>query len=215
LNKQECISFIKKEKDIEKLVNQTILNPELIETLIEIINTEKSSIKFTCEKILRQTSEVKPILIYPYFDFFVDLLQSDNNFLKWGTVITISNLTLSDIDNKFDKIFDKYFKFISGPSMITSSNIIKSSWKIANAKPKLTNKIANEILKVEKASYEIKGEFSPECKNIVCGYAIDSFDKFFGKIKNKDKIIKFVCNQVNNTRNSVRKKAEKFLKKYT
>jgi len=214
MNKVELIILIKKEKDIEKLVNQIIANPEYIKILIEIIDTNKSSIKFNCEKILRVIGEKNPSKVYRYFDFFVKLLSSDNNFLKWGAVITISNLAQSDTEKKFEKIFDKYFKHISGPSMITSSNIIKCSWKIAQAKPKLVNKIANEILKVEKATYEIKGEFSPECKNIVYGHAIDSFEKFFDKIKDKEKIIRFVEKQIKNKRISVRKKAEKFLKKY-
>jgi hypothetical protein len=37
-------------------------------------------------------SEKKPELVYSYFDFLVKLLDSENNFLKWGSIITISNL---------------------------------------------------------------------------------------------------------------------------
>jgi len=98
--------------------------------------------------------------------------------------------------------------------MITASNIVKSAWKIALAKPSLVEKIVREILKAEKAAYESKGESSPECNRIVCGHAIDSFFRFYEKIKNKKPVTDFVKRQINNPRSSVAKKAEKFVKKF-
>jgi hypothetical protein len=142
------------------------------------------------------------------------MLDSENNILKWGAIITLSNMASIDSENKFDKIFKKYFSPITGKTMITASNIIKYSWKITSAKPEMVQKITKEILKAEKTEYENKGQLSPECNNIVCGHAIDSFDKFYEKIKDKKPVIGFVKRQLNNTRKSVAKQAEKFLKKH-
>lgn len=210
---QEIIKQIKQKRDAGELVNQVIKNPKHIEVLIKVIGTEKGSIKFGCEKIVRLVSERKPELVYPYFDFFVKLLDSVNSFLKWGAIITISNLAVVDSENKFEKIFKKYYAPVSGPVMVTAANIIRNSWKIVQAKPELADKIADEILKLEKAKYKYKGELSHECKNVVCGHAIDSFEKFFDKIKDKDGVIRFIKKQLKNTRNSVRKKAKRFMKK--
>jgi len=214
MTEQKIIEQIKSKKDIDEIVNQVIKNPKLIEVLTSTIDSEKGSIKFGCEKIVRLVSEKKPELVYPYFDFLVKLLDSENNFLKWGAIITISNLSSVDSKNKFEKIFNKYYAPVTGPIMITAANIVGNSWKIAQAKPKLIDRIVDEILKIEKAKYEHKGELSPECNNVVCAHAIDSFEQFFEKVKNQKKIIAFVKRQLNNTRPSVKKRAEKFMKKW-
>ena len=214
MNEQKIIEQIKSKKDIDELVYQVIKNPKLIEVLISTIDSEKGSIKFGCEKIVRLVSEKKPELVYPYFDFLVKLLDSENNFLKWGAIITISNLSSVDSKNQFEKIFNKYYAPVTGPIMVTAANIVGSSWKIVQAKPKLTDRIVDEILKIEKAKYEHKGELSPECNNVVCGHAIDSFERFFEKVKNQKKIMAFIKRQLNNTRPSVKKRAEKFMKKW-
>ena len=215
MTEQKIIEQIKSKKDIDELVNQVIKNPKLIEVLISIIDSEKGSIKFGCEKIVRLVSERKPELIYPYFDFLVKLLDSENNFLKWGAIITISNLSSIDSKNQFEKIFNKYYAPVTGPIMITAANIVGNSWKIAQAKPKLIDRIVDKILKIEKAKYEYKGELSSECNNVVCGHAIDSFEKFFEKVNNQKKIMAFVKRQLNSTRPSVKKRAEKFMKKWS
>lgn len=205
---------IKQKKNPEQIADAVILNPDVIKEIILQIKTEKSSLKFSYEKILRLVSEKSPDLIYPYFDDFVRLLNSENNFIKWGAVFTIANLTSVDYENKFEKIFKKYYLPVKGPVMITASNIIKASPKIAFAKPELTEKITIEVLKIKNGKYINRGEISPECKNIVCGQAIDSFAMFYDKIKNKKAVTDFVKDQLNNSRPAVRKKAEKFLKKF-
>ena len=57
MNEQKIIEQIKSKKNIDELVRQVIKNPKLIEVLISIIDSEKGSIKFGCEKIIRLVSE--------------------------------------------------------------------------------------------------------------------------------------------------------------
>lgn len=203
---------IKQKKNFEKITDTVIQNPEVIKEIIKLVKTEKSGLKFSYEKILRLVSEKSPKLIYPYFDEIAEMLNSKNNFIKWGAIFTIANLTSSDSGSKFEKVFKKYYSPVKGPVMITASNIIKASPKIVSSKPDLTEDIMHEILKIQKGKYINRGEVSLECKNIVCGQAIDSFALFYDKIKNKKEINDFVKAQLKNTRPAVRKKAEKFLK---
>ena len=217
VNPQFIMSFIirhiKQKADIEKIAGLVIKNPPIVKEIVGQLKIEKTALKFSYEKILRLISEKSPALIYPYFDDIVIFLDSENNFIKWGAIITVANLTAVDSENKFDKIFKKYFQPITGPVMITAANTISSSSKIVLAKPYLTEKIVKEILKVQKAKYIHHGKLSTECKNIVCGQAIDSFNVFIDKIENKKPVIKFVKAQLNNSRPAVVKKAEKFIKK--
>jgi hypothetical protein len=200
--------------DIAGIVDRVIDKPDEITKLIEALKVETRAVKFSYEKVLRLVSERRPELIYPYFDFFVRLLDSDNSFLKWGAIMTVANLTAVDVDNKFEAIFRKYYAPIQSPAMVTAANIIGSSAGIARAKPELTGRITREILKVEKAKYINKGALSPECRNVAIGQAIDSFDTFFNQIDDKAKVIAFVKRQLKNTRKPVAKKAERFLRKH-
>lgn len=198
-----------KGSDKEKVAEQVIKNPGLLPEVFAGLEADKARIKYGCEKILRLISEKNPGVIYPYFDFFTEMLNSENNFLKWGTIHTIANLTAVDSENKFEKIFDKYFYPIPGPVLITAANVIGGAAKIALAKPELTGKISKEILKVEKAKYQTE-----ECRNVAIGHAVNSYHQFFHQIEDKEPVITFVKKQLKSTRNAVRKKAEKFLKKY-
>jgi len=200
--------------DIPAFVERVIKKPKEIPVLIEALKVEKRAVKFSYEKVLRLASERQPELIYPYFEEFVDLLDSDNSIIKWGAIMTIANLVSVDEQKKFETIFKKYYAPISGHMMITAANIIGSSFKIALAKPELTGRITREILKVEKAKYERHGEPSPECRNVAIGHAIDSFEKFFEQIDDKKAVIAFVKRQLKNTRKPVAKKAERFIRKH-
>ena len=205
----------KKGADAAKIARFAIENPDSIEKLIEGITADKGSIRFGYEKVLRLISEQRPDLIYPYFDVFKKLSVCDNSFLKWGAIMTIANLAAADTENKFDEIFEQYYSPVKGPVMVTAANIIGGTAKIIRAKPYLTDKIINEILKVEKGRYEMHGELSPECRNVAIGHAIDTFDSIYDEIENKEIIVKFVKKQLKNTREKVAKKAERFLKKHT
>ncbi|MBN1292703.1 MAG: hypothetical protein JXB48_12755 [Candidatus Latescibacteria bacterium] len=203
-----------KSSDKEKIVEQVIKNPECLPEIIEGLHAKKGAVKFGCEKVLRLVSEKKPELVYPFFDVFAALLDSENNFLKWGAILTVANLTVVDSENKFEKIFEKYYAPVTGPAVVTAANIMSGSVVIAGAKPELLNYITRKILKVEQAQYRHHGKLSPECYNVACGHAIHYFHEVFNNIEDKEKVAIFVKNQLENTRKPVVKKAIKFLKKY-
>ncbi|MFC1841223.1 hypothetical protein ACFL1N_16760, partial [Thermodesulfobacteriota bacterium] len=77
-----------KGSDKEKIAEETIDSPELVPQLLDGLNNSKGSIRLGCEKTLRLISEKQPELLYPYFVAFTKMLDSENNFLKWGAIIT-------------------------------------------------------------------------------------------------------------------------------
>jgi hypothetical protein len=201
-----------KEIDVATAAERLIANPGEIMELVEALRTEKGSAKYRYEKALRLVGESRPELIYPYWDAFAALLDHENNFLKWGAIVTIANLTTAPAEGRFEALFERCYAPIAGPTMITAANIIGSSPRIAQAKPHLIQRIAKEILKVEDAQYEHHGSPSPECRNVAIGHAIDAFDQFFDRIDDKPDVQAFVKRQLNNTRKQVAKKAERFLR---
>lgn len=169
-----------KEATAETITNQVIRNPELLPEIFKGLKEEKANIKYGCLKVLRLISEQQPDLLYYRFDFFVDLLDSEVTFFKWGAILIIANLAAVDSDHKFEPVFDKYFAPITDHVMITAANIIGSSAKIALAKPELTEQITREILKVQHAVYQ-----TDECRNVAIGHAIKSFHQFFKNIASR------------------------------
>ena len=203
------LQISRKGSEKEKIARRVMKNPDLVSELLDGLNADQARVKYGCEKVLRIIGEKKPEILYPHFKFFAKLLDSDNHFLKWGAIISIANLARVDSKKKFEKIFARYFSPITGPVMITAANVIGNAWKIALAKPALTERITREILKVEKAKYR-----TAECRNVAIGHAISSFDQFFDRIKDKGPVLALVRRQRRNRRNAVRKKAVKFLEKH-
>jgi hypothetical protein len=139
-------------------------------------------------------------------DFFIDLLDIDNNIIKWNVIDVIGNLTRVDKDNKFENVFKKFYGLLPDESMVSAAHVIDNSGKIAIAKPHLTQKITIELLNIENIPR------NQECKDILMGKAIQAFGKYFDQIDNKNDVVSFVERQLNNTRNATKIKAERFLK---
>jgi hypothetical protein len=210
----EFLEFLKGKPEITGFVDEVIGNPELIPRLLQIIKTEKSGVKFYCEKAIRFISEKKPELIYPYYDDIASFIDSGNSFIKWGGIITLSNLAIVDDDNKFKAISKKYFSFLHSDSIITANNVAGNAFKFVKKDQAYEKLITREILKIPGNTYLHKGEVSLECKNIMLGSAIEYFDKVFDISESKGQMLEIAEGQVNNTRKKVAKAAEAFLKKH-
>lgn len=195
-------------KNVESIAKKVVKDERLLDDLLEGVSSEKAVIKYKSLKVLMLVSEQQPKVLYPEWDFFVKLLDDDNTFLRVIGATIIANLTRVDTKNKFEKIFNKYYSLLGDESMINAANIAGRSGIIARAKPHLQGKITNKLLDIDKTHH------SSECKNIIEGKVILSFEEYIGEFKDKKKIIQFVRNELQNTRPATRKKAEKFLKRW-
>ncbi len=210
MKKTDVLSLIgKKETEATDIVEKVTKNPDLLPQLLDGISSANARIRFASAKILRMISEENPEILYSSMDFFVNLLDSDNNILKWNAMDIIANLTIIDTDNKFDNLFRKFYGHLYDGSLITAGHVVDNSGKIALAKPEFQAEITKELLKVEKIPLPTE-----ECRNILIGKTIEAFDGFYDRIKDKDKIISFVKRQLKNPRNATRSKAERFLKRF-
>ena len=144
---------------LNKLVDKSITKDELFKKvkqdfsllpdIIDGTSSEKAAIRYGCGKVLMNFSEEHPDKLYPYMDFFTDLLDSKYRILTWQAMFIIANLTKVDVDKKFDSIFNKFFSCIDDEYMVTVANVVGHSGKIALAKPYLIPRITKELLKVE------------------------------------------------------------------
>lgn len=202
------------DKSITKniLLKQVKQNNKLIPELLNGISSSKPTIRYGCGKVLMDLSEEKPNQLYPYMDFFIKLLDSKYRILTWNAIIIIANLTKVDKKNKFESIFERYYRLLENEYMVTVANVVGNSGKIALAKPHLIQKITDKLLTVEAIS--ITPHLSEECKRVTIEHAIKSFDIFFPQIQQKEKVISFVKQHLNSSRKTLRFESEKFLKKW-
>ncbi|MFQ5652513.1 MAG: hypothetical protein ACE5IY_21485, partial [bacterium] len=120
-----------KEIDQEDIADEVIKQPELLSDVMTGLGSHSANIKFGCAKVLRLISEKEPALLYPEMDFFIGHLDNENNIFKWTAICILANLSAVDSQNRIEEIFDKYFMPITGPVLITASNIIAGAAKIA------------------------------------------------------------------------------------
>jgi hypothetical protein len=196
----------------EELFKKVKLDFSLFPTVLKGISSSKAAIRYGCAKVMMDLSEEQPERLYPYMDFFIDLLNSKYRILIWNAMTIIANLTKVDKDKKFDAIFDKYYSFINDEYMVTVANVVGHSGKIALAKPYLIEKITNELLKVENIS--ITPHLTEECKRVIAEKAIKSFNVFFEKVKQKGRVTSFVRSHLDSPRKTLRKTAKNFLDKW-
>jgi hypothetical protein len=197
-----------KGSDKAKITIQAVRDPSFLPMLLQGLGAQQPAIKYGCAKVLQMISERNPEILYPSLDLFIELIDSDNNILKWNAIIIIGNLAAADGDGKIDALLDRYLAPIAGPVMITAANVIGGAACIARAKPYLADRIARAFLKVEHAAYQTN-----ECRNIALGHMIQAYDRFFEHIEKKEPVIRLIKKQLENTRSGTRKKAEKFLTK--
>jgi hypothetical protein len=98
--------------------------------------------------------------------------------------------------------------------MVTAANTILGAARIARSKPALTERIVSKILQVENAGYILHGELSPECRNVVCGHAVQALTEIYDQIGAKKPVRDFMERQLHSSRPAVRRKAKAFFKAY-
>ena len=194
-----------KSVNIESVAKSALKDEKVLSELLEGILSKKETIRFNSYKVLLFLSGKHPKVVYPKWDFFAGLIDSDNTYLKFIAVNIIANLVRFDTENKFEKIFAKYYNLLND-SVVVAGHITANSGKIAKAKPELQIKITNKLLNIDKTNQKHK--------DLIKAGAIESFGEYFERSKDKKKIIEFVKAQLNCESPKTRKIAKEFLRKW-
>ena len=193
------------EIDARSLAIKAITNEKLRFELLNNLLSKEDSIRFNSFNVLLIISQEKPELLYPQWNFFTDLLDSDNSYRKLIAVRLLSNLTKVDSKNKFEPIFEKFFDLLND-SVIIACHLASNSGKIVKAKPNLETEITNKLLDLEKSTHKHK--------DLIIGGAIEAFNEFFEESIYKNKIMNFVYNQKDSSSPKTRKIVKEFIRKW-
>jgi HEAT repeat protein len=197
------------DQDIERIAGRAIKEPALIDDLAACLDSKSARVKYGASKALLAVARKAPHLVYPWFDFFVKQLDSENNILRWNAARMLAALAPADADNRIESVLDKYLGVIPGPQMIAAANAIAGAAEIAAAKPQLAGRIARAIFDVQRAVYQ-----TDECRNIAIGHAIVALGRFYEFVPDKAAVVAFVRDQQQNSRSGTRTKAQTFLRNF-
>ena len=202
INKKEA------ETQAEKIVKKVMEENSYLSNILQGVLSKDDSERYPNAIALELLSEKNPELLYPHWDFFADLLKSKNAYHRIIAVTTISNLTLIDNDEKFEDIFDEYFRLLDDKSVIVTRKLTIYVGRVTKAKPLLRVKMKDILLSIDDTQH------STSRKDLIKGDIVESFSEFFEYIEDKDKIITFVKKQLSSSSPSTIKKAKEFLSKW-
>jgi hypothetical protein len=151
-------------------------------------------------------SEDYPEKLYEKWDFFEDMLKSNNNTFRFYAIHILANLVKVDEKGKFEKILDDFYGILNGDAMVPASHAAYVSGKIVNAKPELADNITQRLLNIEKATYNHK--------ELVQANALKAFPEYYDKISNKEKVLSLAKALQKNKSGRAKKEANEFLKKW-
>jgi hypothetical protein len=186
-------------------------NTALIPLLIECLESPRASVKYKAIKVLREVSRKYPASLYPHFDFFVRLLDNQNNIFKWNAIDIVGELTAADKDDKFTPLFEKYYGLLKQGSLITSNHVAETSPVIVKNKPWLEGKITTELLAVEQLPLPTE-----ECRDIFYGKVIAAFSEYAAISSESEQMLEMAqkLSQKKVIRPATKNKAEAFIRKY-
>jgi hypothetical protein len=197
-----------KELDVEGVAGTVLENEKTLSELLEGVQSRQDTIRYNSFKVLMLLSEEHPELLYPNrWDFFVDLLRSDNTYHGQIGMQIIASLTKADTEKKFEELFEEYYGLLDDESVIPASHLAARSGEIARAKPELAGRITEKLLSIDETHHK------PHRKELVKASAIEAFDEYFGDAEEQDKIIEFVRQQLDSESPKARKAAKRFLDK--
>lgn len=197
-----------KNADIESVTKKALGDKKLLSELLAGLKSKDESLRYNCYKVLMLTSKTKGEVLYPSWDYFVDLLNSDNSYHKMSAVHLLTNLVDVDREDRFLKIFDSYYSLLDDKSMIVAVYVAQNSAQIIQAKPDLENRITDILLNIDKTHHPAGR------KELIKAGAIEAFTEYYADSRNKVKILEFVRNQQDSESSKTRKLAKAFLKKW-
>lgn len=209
MSKEKYYEEISKKEFNIKLCAEIALNdPEILSETIKGLQNKNDVIRFNNYNILEEISKTNPEKLYNKWDFFAELLKSENTYHKYIGIHLIANLTAIDKDNKFDELFDSFYELLKDKSIVTINHLILVSAQIIRNKSEFKNEIVKMFLNIDNIVTNDKHI------DLVKGYIVDIFRECFELFDDKDEIIAFVKKQTESTSPKTKKLAKEFIKEY-
>jgi hypothetical protein len=192
---------------LEKVMQLALSDERALREILGGIVSKDDAYRYNCFKVLLQISENQPLVLYPEWNYFVELMGSSNSYHRSIALQIIANLTRVDDENRFDGIFDQYFDLLDDEKVVTARYLAQSAGRIVRAKPHLQARITERLLGIDGTHH------AQVRKDLIKADIIQSFEEFFEDSRDKEEILTFVENQLGCSSPKTRKAAKAFLNK--
>ncbi len=141
---EKLLSIVEEDlPDFEKLIDQ-----EDISQLIDNLNSKDDKLRYRSFLLLQSRSKYKDD-VYPFWDIFLEKLQSSNSYQRSIGLMMLADNVRWDNDNKIDRAIDDYLMLLTDEKPITVRQCIQALPKIISHKSHLNNKIAAELMSID------------------------------------------------------------------
>jgi hypothetical protein len=197
-----------KDVDLDSLAQRASEDPASLSRLLAGLSDKQERVGYNCLRALLLLAEENPLVLYPYWDMFVELLRSENTYFKLRGANLIAAIISVDSEDRFQEIFDEYYALLDGKSVIAACYVAGNSGRIANAKPQLRAEITARLLSIDDTHHP------PERRDLIKGHAVEALGEYFEDSGDRSKILEFVRAQLESESPRTRKKAREFLKRW-
>jgi len=207
-NKEDITQLLssKQFKAIEDIVDLAVSQPEVLGWILEGLQSSEDTLRFNCFEVLLHIAEQVPSLLYPHWQYFMDMLSSSNAYHRSIGLRMIAALTAVDVKKRFDETFEDFFELLYDDKVMVARYLVQSIPGIFAFKPYLTQKIVDRLFEIE------HGSKPRSQKDLVCADIIEALAQIYEDYPDQRKIIAFVQRQCDSSSPKARKAARDFLK---
>lgn len=119
----------------------------------ELLFNKNNNVAYKALQELQKQSE-ETDCAYLYMDRLINMLDSDNSYIRTRGLTLLAYNAKWDKDYKIDEVIDKYLKHITDVKPITARQCIKLLPVIAKHKPELKNDIFSALHSADISTYE-------------------------------------------------------------
>lgn len=163
--------------------------------------------RYSCAREVIALSKSEPELILQDLQSISPLLEVKSNVLVWTAIQVIGNLSAHLSESEVWELIPKLVGLMHCQTMITSANAIRALGQIAKNRPVHAEAIVSTLLEVESMNYVLRGEPSPECRNVALGHVLAALKSLPASILCRPLVLDFIRRQTSNSRSAVAAKA--------
>jgi hypothetical protein len=198
----------KQQPRLQEATQLALSDRQAMDQILAGIVAKDDVYRYNCFQVLYRLSEKHPEVLYPKWDYFVGLLDSDNSYHRSTAGQLLANLTRADTEGRFEAIFDRVFALLDDDKIVPARQFAQHVGRIARAKPDLQARITERLLAVNETHH------TESRKDLLKGDVIAAFDKFFANSPDQERILEFVERQLTCSSPSTRKAAQAFLRQH-
>ena len=151
------------DSDLEHEIDRNLDYHENLDNILAIHGLADEVTRYEVERQLE--------LIERQLEIRFDVGGTETKLRHIGAKPLVTDLVRDDRENRFEKVFEKYFDLFYSERLVPASNLADAARKIVGAKPKLEEKVTEKLLDIAKSRHKHK--------DITGADAIESFDKLW------------------------------------